>query len=204
MLGRKKTSGERERERIEHAELSRRLRAGEDVSVVTRDAGVLRDIADYLTALRDLARSSYQPAPAPEPPVCEKHDWPAPSERANGRPHPPESMCPHCLEGARAKPAGPTVWVDSPPRKETPKKLDEAWDKHVEQLRASGVVLPGSQAEADAVRRSDDLRAQELAYGGGSKPAYASWNGMRVMHVRRPKRRSSFYTDDRGQIIVRS
>lgn len=197
----RRTKSERDKERIEQAELSRRIRSGEGSSVVTPDAGVLREVADYDHALRELARHSQLPDPAPEPPACDKHNWPPPSERGHGKPHPPESMCPKCLQGLPADNGeetpphqqGTTVWVDSPPRKKPSPELDARWNLHLELLEARGVVLAGSTQERAAVARSDDLREMELSgtHGRAGYPrgvAWASFDGSRVIYER-PHRR---------------
>src|SRR5205823_5795878 len=129
---RRKTKAERERQKIENAELVRRQRE-EGVSVITPDPVVVRALEAYDCAAREHERRASVPDPAPEPPVCEIHDW-RPPVPFSGATRPPRSMCPGCREDYETKSRpGLEVYVSDGgslwPQPQVPEAFKAQWER---------------------------------------------------------------------------
>jgi hypothetical protein len=202
------TRAERERKRIEEAEVSRRILVGEafDVPPNPRDVVAQAALAEFRRAERELNAGLH---PAPEPTPCELHPEWRPASWTAGQPRPPASLCPRCSE-RQPKPVAQEVYLDgSGPQRSVAPAVQRAWERYLEARRAAGQVLSGSPEEDAALRRMDELREDEARSSGkGRTPAWArydrdtdSWVVGYHRPWRRKRRSATVYARD-GSFIV--
>jgi hypothetical protein len=213
----KLTPGERKRKRIEDAEQVRRwkeehvlppasLSALANPNVVPADPVAVKALAEYDRAVRALDQESGFLDPAPDLPACEKHpaEW-KPTRPFLGAPLPRAPMCPYCLKEAERKPTSQDVFIDGgyPQKRPTPTQ-DRLWKEHLVKLEAAGVLLPGSDAEAAAVRRSDELRADDRMRDRGDRQIayYRPYDETVIYRQPRRRRRGGGHADAHGVIWV--
>lgn len=145
--------------------------------------------------VRDAGR--VQPTSAPRY-ACEVHEWPSADGRVGPLPHP--SMCPACLKGADRSERKPeasellaSVQPEEVPHPNYPEahdpRLEARWAMHLAKAEGRGHVLPGSDAEAQAVARLDRKREEAIAAERPRRPSYVSWDGKRRMDAPRLRAR---------------
>lgn len=216
---RRKTRSERERKKIEDAELTRRLRedgpsALRSPNVILPDPEVVTAVRAYDQALREVARAGSVPEPTGiERAFCEKHpDW-QPPRRAWWQPRVSRSECPQCKAEIEAKPVGPPVPVATTNSglladvKKPEPRLELAWRRHLEELSDRDTIMPGSSAEEEALSRIDHLREQEKRKDQrGLLKVYSGfpYDDSRVVYTRarKSRRRESDPTRHEERIIV--
>jgi hypothetical protein len=218
MLKRRRTKRERERQLIEEAEITRRLRAGEPLAalanpnVIQPDPEAVKAVREHDDALHELARTSALPDPAPdrERLACWKHPEWNPTRPFPGAPLPPPSECPMCLEEADARERelrGQVVYLDGGvPEKQPTSREALAWERHKQELRERGLVLAGSEEERQAVARADEVRQRELEARSGGRVVYSNpFSGVVIRRPLRAKRGGRHHVYDRlGNITVRA
>jgi hypothetical protein len=143
---------------------------------------------EYSLALQRLERERDVPnGTGVEPPVCVRHNW-RPERRAWWLPRPRESQCPACLAEHDERDDGQAIYVDGyVPRREWRGELSERHKEMIEQNRerANGGVLPGSNAERDALDRIDELRKEDRRQDGGVPTFQKMERGELVSYVDR-------------------
>lgn len=170
MFRRRRTAKQRQEHRIEQAEYVRRVRSGDPLAEALRNTNVTTPDPDAVkaqrerdAAIRELARTSEDPAPDRERVVCERHGW-MPTPRIPGAPQPPPSQCPGCRAQAGVKPEGPPVYLNgSAPQREYPisEAAEALWEQKQAEREARGEVIAGRESERRALDRIAERRAEE-------------------------------------------
>jgi hypothetical protein len=184
----RRTKKQLERERVEQAELARRVREDEPVEPVSPDplrtnvvtTPVLPEVVEYHKQIRELAASGL---PAPDVTLrkfaCEKHQWHGPDPR---KPTPPAALCPFCSAKPEPNETGHYFSDGGGPVKDVPMSpaAEALWELRLQAREARGEVLPGRDAEDEALARIDRLRDEETA------------------EMEEKQRRDDFYREHRG------
>jgi hypothetical protein len=92
---------------------------------------------------------------------CDRHPNWRPARRAWWFPRKPSHMCEMCAAEIDNLPEGPTIYVDSNPRRELPPLSPRHAEMAARNIAKANGVAPGSQEETVALERIKELRDEE-------------------------------------------